>query len=164
MATEGKLFSVKFAVPGSPRGKGRPRTAVIAGRAQIYTDSKTRSEEGAIRFMAGEAMKGQPPFAGPVVLRLCAYREIPKSFSRPKREAALRGDIAPITKPDFDNYAKLCSDALNKIVWVDDAQVVTAVVHKRYSDQPRLVLDIRSVASADEELPGIRASRQRRAA
>ena len=35
---EGEAFSVSFSVPGNPRGKGRPRTAVIAGRAELLAD------------------------------------------------------------------------------------------------------------------------------
>jgi Holliday junction resolvase RusA-like endonuclease len=149
MSAEGELFAVSFAVPGAPRGKGRPRTAVIHGRAQIYTDAKTRSEEGAIRSIAAGAMAaaGKQPFDGAVVLRLCAYRPIPSGFSQRKREAAERGEIVPITKPDADNYLKMV-DALNGIIWRDDSQVVTAVIHKRYSDRPRLVVDVRSAPTS----------------
>ena len=147
MPTEGELFKVVIVVPGAPRGKGRPRTAVIAGRAQIYTDSQTRSEEGAIRSLSAAAMAGKAPYDGAVILRMCAFRPIPQSFSARKRAAAERGEIVPTTKPDADNYLK-CSDALNGVVWRDDSQVVTAVIHKRYSDQPRLVIIVKSVGGA----------------
>ena len=82
MPAEGEDFKIVVTVPGAPRGKGRARTAVIAGRAQIYTDSRTRSEEGAIRSLAAATMRGTPPYEGPVVLRLCAYRAIPASMSK----------------------------------------------------------------------------------
>lgn len=147
MPAEGELFTVSFAVPGAPRGKGRPRTAVIAGRAQIYTDAKTRSEEGAIRSIAAGVMGGQTPFEGAVILRLCAYRPIPSGFSQKRRASAERGEIVPISKPDADNYLKII-DALNGIVWRDDSQVVTAIVHKRFSDRPRLVIEVRSMVTA----------------
>lgn len=140
---KGYKFRIQIVVPCAPRGKGRPRTAVIAGRAHIYTDSKTRSEEAVIRQFAAEAMSGRSPFGGAVILRLCAYRTTPKGFSRIKRAAAERGEIVPTTKPDLDNYIKMC-DALNGIVWIDDSQVVSIVAHKRYSDRPRLVIDVSS--------------------
>lgn len=161
MPAEGALFSVLFEVPGDPRGKGRPRVAVFAGRAQVYTDKKTRTEESVIRFMAHEAMAGLKPFDGPIVLRLCAYRRIPESLSKLKRAAAIRGDLVPTTKPDIDNYTKMI-DALNGIVWRDDSLIVTAVIHKRYAEEPRLVVDVRSAATADlpsqasMRLPGAR--------
>jgi Holliday junction resolvase RusA-like endonuclease len=147
MPTEGELFKVVIVVPGAPRGKGRPRTAVIAGRAQIYTDAKTRSEEGAVRTFAVAAMAeaGESfPYEGAVILRMCAYRQMPRAFSAKKREAAERGEIVPVSRPDVDNVTKLAADAINGIVLRDDAQIVTAIVHKRYSDQPRLVIIVKS--------------------
>lgn len=143
---EGDAFTVRISVPGAPRGKGRPRAALMGGHVRVFTDKKTRSEEGAIRTFASAAMVGRVPYEGAIILRLCAYREIPSSFSNKKRAAALRGEVVPVTKPDLDNYTKMI-DALNGIVWRDDSQVVTAIVHKRYSDQPRLDLDVRSIAS-----------------
>lgn len=145
MAAEGELFTLTFTVPGAPRGKRAPQAANIGGHAMMFTDAKTRSELGAIKMFAAEAMKGQKPYDGAVILRLCAYRPIPASLSKKKTAAALAGEIAPTTKPDLDNYYKMV-DALNKVVWIDDAQIVTAVVHKRYSDQPRLVIDVRSTS------------------
>jgi Holliday junction resolvase RusA-like endonuclease len=142
--TEGEAFRCTFTVPGSPRGKGRPRTAVIGGHARIFTDSKTRAEEGAIRVIAAAAMRGAPPYDGPVVLRMCAYRQIPASWSAKKRAAAEAGDIVPTSRPDFDNYGKIACDSLNGIVLRDDSQIVSAVIHKRFSERPRLVLDLRS--------------------
>lgn len=143
MSTEGEAFSIVIVVPGKPRGKGAGRAGSINGRPGIFTDSKTRTEMGVIRSLAFDAMAGRMPYGGPIILRLCAYKPIPTSFSKAKIAAVGRGEFVPITKPDLDNYNKMV-DALNSIVWKDDAQVVTAVLHKRYSDQPRLVLDIRS--------------------
>lgn len=144
---EGELFSVAFEVPGNPRGKGSPRAGMIGGHARIFTDSKTRAELIAIRVVAAAAMQGRPPYEGPVVLRLCAYRTIPAGWSGKKRAAAIAGQLVPITKPDYSNYAKM-EDGITGIVWRDDAQVVTAVIHKRFSDRPRLVIDVRSAAIA----------------
>jgi Holliday junction resolvase RusA-like endonuclease len=138
------VFDLTFEVPGEPRGKGRPRATVRGGYAHVYTDAKTRSEEGAIRWIANAAMNAEPPYEKAVVLEVWAFRLIPTAFSRMKREAAESGNLAPISKPDADNYLKMV-DALNGIVWRDDSQVVTAIVHKRYSVRPRLVIRVRSV-------------------
>jgi Holliday junction resolvase RusA-like endonuclease len=141
---EGDLFSVGFIVPGAARGKGSPRSTIIAGRSAIYTDTKTRNEIAVVRAFANIAMEGRVPFDGAVVLRLCAYRAIPTSFSREKHEAAERGEIVPVTKPDIDNFTKLAADAMNGIVFADDRQIVSLIADKKYSAQPRLVLDVRS--------------------
>ena len=141
---EGDAFRVTFTVPGAPRGKGAGRAAVVAGHATVFTDSKTRAEMGAVRVIASAAMQGRAPYEGPVVLRACAYMTIPASFSQRKRAAAEAGELVPAKKPDADNFLKLLGDGLNQVVWRDDAQVVTAVIHKRYSERPRLAIDVRS--------------------
>ena len=38
------------------------------------------------------------------------------------------------SKPDADNYAKLILDALNGVLWRDDAQVVRLFAEKVYCD------------------------------
>lgn len=99
---------------------------------------------GAVRVIAMATMQGRAPYDGPVVLRACAYMAMPKSFSQRKRIAAEAGDLVPAKKPDADNFLKLLGDGLNQVVWRDDAQVVTAIIHKRYSLRPRLSIDVRS--------------------
>lgn len=146
MPAEGELFKVVVVVPGRPRGWGRAMPIVINGHARMVTDNKTRSEKAAVSTLAAAAMQGRSPYAGAVILRLCAYRAPPKGLSRARMAAALAGEIVPVSRPDIDNYEKLAADALTGIVWVDDAQIATAVIHKRYSDQPRLVIDVRSFA------------------
>jgi Holliday junction resolvase RusA-like endonuclease len=140
---EGDAFHLVFTVPGPARGKGAGRVGKIGDRPMVFTDSKTRHEMSAIRVFASQAMGNRPPYPGPVVVRMCAYREVPKGWSARKRAAALAGDLVPVSRPDCTNHAKM-DDALNRLVWVDDAQIVTYVIHKRYSDRPRLVVDIRS--------------------
>jgi Holliday junction resolvase RusA-like endonuclease len=109
----------------------------------MYTDAKTRSEETVIRDMARHAMGNRTPFQGPVVLTMTAFRQIPASFSKRKHIDAESGRLLPTTKPDADNILK-CADALNGIVFRDDSQVITAIIHKRYSDRPRLRIEVQA--------------------
>jgi Holliday junction resolvase RusA-like endonuclease len=48
----------------------------------------------------------------------------------------------PTKKPDADNILKLAADSLNGLAYVDDKQIVSAVIHKFYSDRPRLEINI----------------------
>lgn len=53
-------------------------------------------------------------------------------------------------RPDLDNWLKLVLDALNGIVWKDDAAVVSFDGSRRiYSLRPRLVLSITPAGSFD---------------
>ena len=125
-------------LPGPPRGKGRPR--FTAGR-WVYTDAATAAYEKALGYQARMAWKGEP-ITGPLAVRVVANMPIPKSWSKSKQFDARTGQLAHTTKPDADNILKIL-DALNGIVWIDDAQITMASVEKRYSAQPELVVIVR---------------------
>ena len=86
------------------------------------------------------------PLDGPIVVCVEAYMPIPQSWSQRKRADALSGKILPTTKPDIDNLQK-CLDALNNVVWLDDKQIVTSLVSKRYSADPRFVNKVSRIAN-----------------
>ncbi|GGH46023.1 hypothetical protein GCM10008014_08420 [Paenibacillus silvae] len=54
----------------------------------------------------------------------------------------------PVVKPDIDNCVKGIFDALNKIAWNDDNQVVSLLTQKFYSDKPRIEIRLREVEVA----------------
>jgi Holliday junction resolvase RusA-like endonuclease len=61
------------------------------------------------------------------------------------------GDIAHTSVPDKDNMTKAIYDALNKIVWKDDAQITRGFQTKIYHPTPGV--DIRVEAYAPQERP-----------
>lgn len=137
---------IKIVLAGEPVGKGRHRSKLMSkigdtGKAQTfimnYPAPKTARFEDRLAWAAQVAMVGKKLLEGPLEVALTAYVSIPASKSAKWKAEALAGRILPTKKPDWDNFAK-CSDALNKVVWIDDSQVVTAFVCKRYSDQPRM--------------------------
>jgi Holliday junction resolvase RusA-like endonuclease len=65
---------------------------------------------------------------------ICAEYKIPKSWNKTKTELATRQLIAP-AKPDVDNIVKIVLDALNRVVYVDDTQVVLCVATKEWGDK-----------------------------
>ena len=75
-------------------------------------------------------MKGRKPLEGP--LRVVVH-------------AMMTGDITG--KPDADNLGKAALDALNKIVFNDDCQVVDLRVLKIASSTPSLRIQIESISS-----------------
>ena len=144
---------VRILVPGVPKAWQRAghriaRTHDGKQFVSSFTPAQTRSEQGAMKLFAQRAMEGRPPIEGPIDLRLCAYMPIPRSWSKSKQLMARTGFLLPTGKPDFDNLAKNCGDALTGIVWRDDAQVTDAACWKRYSDQPRLLIEVRQARVA----------------
>ena len=133
---------IVITVFGAPVAKGRPKLTTRGKFARAYTPAKTRHYEDRIRCEAAEIMADRPLLTGAITLTVTAYVAIPKSFSKRARAAANEGLCHPITRPDADNYAKAALDALNSVVFRDDAQVTDLIVRKRYSERPRLVVTI----------------------
>lgn len=136
-----------FTVPGEVRGKGRPRIVKIGGFSRLAADKKTATYENLVALAACEAMKfsgmAAQHFMGPVCLNMTARMVPAASASRSARAAMLSGEAPPTKKPDADNLAKI-ADALNGIVWRDDAQIVSLMVRKVYAETPGLDVVIRS--------------------
>ncbi len=125
---------IAFHVPGQPCGKQRARV-LKSGRS--YTPAKTVAYEAHVRGSARSAgMVPEKPLEGPLALHLDIAVTIPRSWSKAKRERALAGVLLPTGKPDIDNIAKALGDALNRVMWCDDAQVVSLQAGKRYSLSP----------------------------
>lgn len=132
-------MSITITMPGTPVAKARPR---MTKRGHVYTPTKTSDYESALRAKAHLEMRDRPRFTGPVAVVMLAQVRIPAYWSKKKREAALRGEIAP-GKPDVDNYAKIVGDALNGVVFTDDSQIVHLTASKKYGD-PLLVVTVRA--------------------
>lgn len=137
---------IRIVLAGEPRGKGRPRFSRKTGRT--YTPEQTRTYEAQLAWAAQVQMAGRPPLIGPLAVTIIARKSVPASFSKKQKAAAAAGALRPTVKPDFDNFAK-CVDALNKIVWNDDAQVVEARVRKFYSEKPEMEICVSPLDESD---------------
>jgi Holliday junction resolvase RusA-like endonuclease len=138
---------ITIGLQGAPQGKGRARAFIRGGRIGHYTPQKTRSYESMIFGAAIDAMGGRPPFDEAVTIEMRAIYPIPASWSERKRQKALIGDIRPTTKPDLDNIAKAWNDAMNGVVYTDDACVVLMLLEKRYGPQPLVMVTVKAVQS-----------------
>jgi len=142
-----------LALNGTPKGWSRAGHR-IAGKegslfVQTYTPTPMRKYQDSIRKIARAAMVGRDPFHGALSVSLRFRMPIPKSDPKWLREAKAAGECAHIIKPDKDNLTKAVYDALNKIVWVDDAQIARGFQTKVYSTRPGI--DVRIEAFAPQE-------------
>ena len=139
-------FSVTLHLDINPVPKGRPRFSKIGGFVRSYTPKKTSDYEAQVKAIAQSAMTREPletPLAAFLYFRL----PIPKSYTKKRVAACLSCSERPIKKPDLDNLAKSVLDALNGVVYLDDAQLVSLHVTKVYSNNPGVDIMVR------EELP-----------
>ena len=128
---------VTLTIFGEPVAKGRPRTTWANGKARTYTPEKTRDAEADIKCQIinslGLARQG---FDAGVPLKLEAtfYRARPKSL--PRRVAL------PVQRPDTDNLLKTLKDAMQGLLYRDDAQITCVTAIKRFGYPPRIEVRI----------------------
>lgn len=139
------MILCRIDIPGSPVAKGRPRFARATGRA--YTPAKTANAEAFIKMLAVQAMRGKEIVTGPVAVKMWVHMAIPASWSKVRKQQALYMEIRPTGRPDLDNVFKML-DALNGIVWQDDAQIVEAEIMKRYSAEPMTTVIVTRLGAA----------------
>ena len=125
-------FQVMFSVEGTPIGKGRPKFARRGNFVSTYTPTKTRDYESLIAEAARIAMSTAEPLKTPVAAYIYITVPIPQSYSKKRSAACLDGSERPCKKPDCDNIVKAFLDAMNKIVYEDDSQIVSIHATKRY--------------------------------
>lgn len=132
---------IKLIIPGEPCAKGRPRL----GKFGTYTPEKTVNYENFVKQIF--VISKQSMILGKSHLKavIDCYYLIPQSASKKNLQLMLINKLRPTKKPDCDNVAKIILDALNKIAYVDDSQVVELIVYKWYSLEPRVEVEISKI-------------------
>lgn len=98
---------VRLSVPGQPVPKARPR--VYNGHG--ITPAKTKAAEAKIRAEYLKKYAGCKPFDAEIIMHVAFYMQDRR-------------------RVDYDNLAKLVTDALNGIAYVDDSQIVESIIYK----------------------------------
>ncbi len=123
---------LSFVVEHRPIGKGRPRFVKTRQGMRAVTPKPTRDFEEVVADAALVALKAAGLKApatpnGPVSISLRAVHRRP---SRPDADHPCRQTDERVRapggggRPDLDNVIKAVLDALNGVLWRDDAQVV----------------------------------------
>lgn len=135
-------MTLNFTIPGEPVGKARPRI----GKGHTYTPEKTTNYEALVKSMYYNKYQGYK-LQGPLKIIIHAVMCMPKSArkSNKKFESMCKGEILPVKKPDWDNIGKIITDALNKIAYDDDSQIVHATVIKTYGEIPRVTVELEEI-------------------
>ena len=108
-----------------PVPKFRARMRFVNGKAITFTPTKTaKAQKAIVKALNERPVKPFPPRV-PLKLTVTFWRCKPK-WIRPR-------ESMPVRKPDTDNYLKLLMDALSGIAFVDDAQITTIIVCKRWT-------------------------------
>lgn len=130
-----------------PVSKARPR--FVNGRC--YTPETTKVAEDAIAFIVKAHMikHGLTTTLLPVSITLEFSFKLPASATKRDRELLKQGKLQNIKKPDLDNLVKLVTDAMNKIAYNDDNQVVVINASKVFGDEDYIKISLMEIKDAD---------------
>ena len=129
----------RLVIEGDAIAKGRPKLATVGGHARAFTPARTRRYEDVVRQRATVEWNGRPLIADVAIdLELLFVRAIPASWAKKKQAAALTGDLRPIGRPDLDNCVKAITDALNGVIYADDALIAFTTARKVYGERARV--------------------------
>ena len=128
---------IQLNIPGEPQGKQRPKWSP----AGTYTPKKTVSYETYIQELFAIKYPDFRPVESELKMTLQAWLMIPTSASKKKRKLMQDLALKPGKRPDIDNVIKVVMDALEKLAYKNDSQIVEAHLYKFYAERPRL--DIR---------------------
>ncbi len=127
-----------------PVEQARPRAVRRGKRIGMYDPPKVSKFKRELRMLAKNRF-GDDPLDGELSVEIKFYRSIQKSLSKKERDRRLSGEHRPIVKPDLDNYVKSALDALNGVLWTDDARIVELHAFKHYSDSPRIEVVVKEL-------------------
>lgn len=130
----GWRYVTSFRVACVPVAQPRQRHRVISvgsrTMAANYTPTRdpVNAYKAAVKYAALAAYHDEP-LAGPIRVEVVFVFERPAYLLKPRSpdDRVLRDK-----KPDVDNLVKSTFDALNKLLWLDDAQVCSLSVEKLF--------------------------------
>nr|WP_278764693.1 RusA family crossover junction endodeoxyribonuclease [Limosilactobacillus mucosae] len=139
---------IKLIFPIEPVAQARPRARRFGKGIRLYDPPKTAKFKRSLHKLAKASYHGKP-LNGELEVTIIFGRAVQKSISKKERKLRLLGRHRPIVKPDLDNYIKSTLDALTGVLWVDDNAIVKMVAEKRYMEQPRIEIEVRSMTNVD---------------
>lgn len=143
------MTEIILTIPVVPVPKARHRTAHLPnGKTIAYNGQKARGDVETFIAYARPYFPDKP-LDGALAVSVDVFLPIPSSWSKKKKNAAINGQIQPMTsRSDIDNYLKFLFDVLNGAVYVDDHQICEVTAKKKYSESPRWEISISKIEGA----------------
>lgn len=136
---------MKMAFNIEPQQQERPRATGRGKFIRVYDPPKTAKFKRELKQLAMLEMRDKNKFDSAISVTIRFYRKVQKSVSKKEHVRRTEGHVRPIVKPDLDNYIKSTLDALNGVIWTDDATIVELNTSKWYSDDPRIEIEVKKI-------------------
>lgn len=148
------MKTIRFTVYGVPAPAGSKRAFIIKPKGggplrATVTDANpnARDWKNAVATQAIVARNGQPSLlTGPLSFVARFYRPRPRGhYGKAGLNKKGRETPFPISKPDAGKLARGTVDALTKVIWFDDAQIVDERSIKLWGEPARCEIEIAEV-------------------
>lgn len=139
-------MEIRLIVLGKPQPAGSKTAYVKAGRAVVTDANKKSKPWKKLVIEQAQARYGGVPLRGPIEVEMTFYRARPKHHFGTGRNAEVLKASAPAhptSKPDALKLARGVEDALTKLIYEDDAQIVREHLTKAYGLPERCEVVIR---------------------
>jgi Holliday junction resolvase RusA-like endonuclease len=146
MAPEQATRAVTFFAAGTARPKGSHKALLIAGHARLAPESSGERgwrhvvNDAALRAMHAARLA---PLDCPLEMHLVFYSARPKSHYRTNGALKPNAPARPTSAPDADKLARSVGDALNGVVYRDDALICELRISKLYTDEAQPYVGVR---------------------
>ena len=121
--------------PAKPKPAPRPRVTKFG----TYNNKDYTNWKNGLKLLAKSKIK--KPLETDIFLKIDFFFEIPKSWTKAKKEKAKWHNL----KPDIDNLIKSVMDSFNGVVYKDDGQVVVIQARKQYANFTGVKIEIEEV-------------------
>lgn len=132
---------IKLTFDFPPVAQARPRATRYGSGIRLYDPPKVAQYKRNLAELC-RLQYHDKPLEGALSLEVTFFRPVQKSISKIEHARRVSGAHRPIVKPDLSNYLKSFEDALNGILWADDALIVHEGIDKYYSDYPRIEIEV----------------------
>lgn len=137
---------MKIIILGEPIAKPAHKCGCIRNKPRAYKSTKLEKQMKEIKKQLSREMKINgiyKPYNRSLIVRYTFLFPTNKSDAVGQKNAKLWGINPHISKPDFDNLAKMYGDCGTGILWTDDAIITVATpVGKYYDYDPRVEIEI----------------------
>ncbi len=141
------MSEITFFVPGLPQPGGSKKAFVNPKTDQVVVVDdckKNKPWRADVKAFAMLAHAG-PPLSGPLALDVLFIMPRPKGHCGSGKNSSVIKASAPKfpeKKPDSTKLLRALEDALTGVLWIDDAQIVTQRVLKRFSVDGRIGAEV----------------------
>jgi len=137
-----------FCIEGKPIAKARARAFLRGKSISLYNPQNEEQSLLRWQLILEMAEKGYLKSCDDVLhVDMCFGVPPPVSWSETRRKEAEGKPCS--TRPDLDNYFKFYTDAMNGIVYKDDAAIVSGQFIKIYSEKPSVDIKITKISDED---------------